>query len=93
MNKTEMREKYLEDEITHSEYYLWLAKQYGIGYQHIPYQFTNERVKTALKDGDSHLNTLELAIWDKAISIPNGLSLSDCVCMLKELARKRAEDE
>jgi len=87
---TEKRAEYMAGKMTHQAYYEWLSDFIGIGYSLIP--FTAEKVAAST---DQHLNDLPLANWDRMDYAvrrhATGLSwsLSDTVCCLKALARKR----
>ena len=51
--------------------------------------FTLNEIKTALEQGDEHLNTLPLKKWDAAstsLYSAGGITLSECVCLLKHVA-------
>jgi hypothetical protein len=86
----EKRAEYMEDKITHQAYYEWLSDFIGIGYMSIP--FSAEQVAASK---DPHLNDLPLAQWDwmhssvRSSAVGLSWSLSDTVCCLKALARKR----
>lgn len=88
------RERYLARELTHQEYYEWLSAFIGIGYGLIP--FSSSQVNASK---DEHLNDLPLSAWDRmdhsVRQFATGLSwsLSDTVCCLKALARKRRREE
>lgn len=86
------RADYMEKRLTHQAYYEWLSAFIGLGYGLIP--FSAERVNASK---DEHLNDLPLASWDFMHGAVKGYaarkrlpwSLSDTVCCLKALARKR----
>lgn len=88
------RSEYLDKKITHDEYYLWLSNFIGLPKVLIP--ASNEEVKRCLET-DEHLNNIPLSRWDARDSFvrlyAGGLywSLSDTVCCLKAMAKKRAE--
>jgi hypothetical protein len=90
----EMRGRYLEKEISHDEYYLWLADQIGVTFALVP--FPKETIKAELKK-DRCLNGTPLRAWDAKHPVvayyAAGLvwSLSDTVCVLKAVARREAE--
>lgn len=88
----ELRRQYMSGEITFDEHYLQLAELCGVDYNRIP--FNNSTVKAALTEGDVHLNTLPLNAWDRCHPVLTEIasSLSDTVCVLKTLARKRANE-
>ena len=88
------RERYMNHEISHNEYYLWLADFIGVTADLIPFQI--EQIKASQ---DSSLNDLPLSKWDmqdlavRRLAGKKGLSgwsLSDTVCTLKTFARKQA---
>lgn len=92
----DMRDKYVRSrELTHSEYWLWVAEQIGTEQLKRFIPFEGERVRKALTT-DPHMNNLPLAQWDaqdygvRRLAGEAGFpswSLSDTVCTLKELAR------
>ena len=90
----EQRAKYLSGEITHDTYYCCLADYLRIPHHLIPVD--NEKVVAALERGDKNLNSIPLTIWDDMDGTVRyyvaGLSwsLSDTVCVLKAMARRRA---
>lgn len=86
------RKQYMANEISHEEFYLWLADSIGIGIQAVP--FSIEKLKTSK---DPHFNDLPLITWDRmdgvvrSQAVRHGMrawSLSDTVCVLKNVARK-----
>lgn len=90
-----MRSKYLSEEISHQEYYLWLAKYVGLSRRHIPVPL--ERLQASR---DEHFNDIPLQTWDNVFHYTkNNLrhggywSLSDNICCLKALARQWVEQE
>jgi hypothetical protein len=99
------RKDYMEQRCTHSEYYGEIAQRlYDEGLLHLPSSCSGEKVVDALEQGDIHLNTIPLSIWDGA-AIPflrraathnvflergDWVSLGNFVCALKEFARMRA---
>ena len=88
------RRRYMKNEISHDEYYLWLAKSIGLAIQDVP--FSLERLKAST---GPHFNDLPLPRWDSRHrfvqyeAFQRGLawSLSDTVCCLKALARRAVE--
>jgi hypothetical protein len=91
------RERYMNNEISHQEFYTWLADEIHISDRRLP--FTLEQIKAST---DPHLNDLPLAKWDacdawvrhQAASYGmKAWSLSDTVCVLKAVARRAAEKE
>lgn len=86
----EMRIKRLTNQITHDEYYLWLASHVGFSMRML--MVSSEEVNNS-KDQDN-LNDIPLKRWDDHYVIASrcnaaSLSLSDCVCMAKCLAKER----
>lgn len=90
----EMREKYMSNEITHAEFYEWLASEIGLLPQDLPVSIDRVREST-----DPHLNDIPLQGWDRRDPVIRGKakragmqswSLSDTVCVLKAYARKIA---
>lgn len=85
------RTLYMNGEISHDTFYLWLATFIGANVSMIP--FTKERIAKAIKT-DRHLNNLPLGVWDnqdcviRQLAYNKGLawSLSDTVCVLKAVA-------
>ena len=105
------RQKYLNGELTHSEYYGLLVERLGEAYLRslLPAKTPDEWRKLLAQD--KHLNNVSLATWDaghprvvvrvrrmggtkalESIIGPGGWSLSDSVCLLKETARRYAEE-
>lgn len=88
------RKRYLDHEIDHQAYYLWLADFIGVPDSVIP--VTPEEVQAST---DPHLNDIPLGWWDRKDPVvrhyayAKGLpwSLSDTVCVLKSLARRRQQ--
>ena len=84
------RKKYMNHELTHQEYYMWLAGFIGATKAHLP--VSQERVDAST---DEHLNDIPLKLWDnqdyliRRMASNKGLawSLCDTVCVLKSLAR------
>ena len=99
------RKDYMEGRCSHSDYYAEVAAAlYEEGVLRLPSACMGERVVDALEQGDIHLNTIPLSIWDGA-AIPftrkaavhrvfqergDWASLGGFVCALKEFARIRA---
>ncbi len=87
------RADYMANRISHQEYYCWLADFIGLPDGLIP--FSNAQVAASK---DAHLNDLPLHAWDNrhnAVVLYAGSkglawSLSDTVCCLKTIARRRA---
>jgi len=88
------RKQYMENEISHKEFYLWLADSIGITVSDLPVPI--EKIRAS---HDEHLNDITLRLWDAKDPIVRGKavragmrswSLSDTVCVLKNFARKVA---
>jgi hypothetical protein len=87
------RDRYMNKEISHEEYYCWLSDFIGLPESLIP--ASNETVK---KSTDPHLNDIPLHCWDHMDPVVRQYatakklpwSLSDTVCCLKAMARRRA---
>lgn len=94
------REDYLNEKMTHSEYYLWLCNVLGITDADVLRVADRQEIKAAL-EFDKHLNNIRLPRWDSQdTSISKkatqaGLSswsLCETVCVLKEWARQMVTD-
>lgn len=100
------RAEYMADsERLHHAYYLETAQLAGMTARSLPVPLT--RIKLALADGDKHLNSIPLHMWDNCalgwryevaqVNIHKegycASSLSDCVCALKALAKHLATKE
>lgn len=91
---TAKRAEYMTGKISHDDYYLWLAEFVGVPERLIP--FNDLRLVAST---DPHMNDLPLGQWDsrdsgvRTLAFGKGLvwALSDTVCVLKALARRRAE--
>lgn len=99
------RKDYMEGRCSHSDYYAEVARAlYDAGLLTLPSACSGEKVVDALEQGDIHLNTIPLSLWDGA-AIPfmrkaaahrvfqergDWVSLGGFVCALKEFARIRA---
>lgn len=97
--KNQWRERYLNKEISHSEYYGEFLK-HGWYPEFAGFEF--DRVAECLRSGDIHLNNIPLHLWDqkakaykaevaRANKVLNGessWSLFEGVCVLKEKARR-----
>lgn len=88
------RKQYMANEITHAEFYLWLADAIGIAVGNLPVSL--DRIRAS---HDEHLNDILLHLWDKCDPIVRrkavragmqAWSLSDTVCVLKSYARREA---
>ena len=85
------REAYLNNEISHSDYYLWLSDFLEIPGYLIPF-----RREELLLSTDPHMNDLSLSRWDgQHIFVSRYVykkirswSLSETVCVLKAMARQ-----
>lgn len=83
------RARYMDREITHAEYYEWLADAIGVTTANLPVSLDRIRAST-----DEYLNDIPLHRWDAmdftVRHYARGLawSLSDTVCMLKAVARR-----
>lgn len=84
------RKRYMDGELSHQEYYIWMAEFIGAGRWLVP--FTQEQIDNST---DYHLNDLPMPIWDagdinvRRLAYAKGLAWSQCetVCVLKALAR------
>ena len=96
MDKQEMqaqRQRYMNNEISHADYYLWLADGIGITKADLPVSI--DRIR---QSQDEHLNDISLVMWDRRDPIIRAKayhhklpwSLSDTVCCLKAVARREA---
>lgn len=97
------RKDYLDNKITHDEYYFEIAKEIGI---RPPDEMIN-KARKALNLGDEHLNTISLSVWDtwaRNILVFNSSAVNDVfrkrgdyctlaglVCALKAITRYYAE--
>lgn len=96
--RTFNRNRYLDGKITHEEYYHALAKTAGVNFQNADPAFL-DRVRKALGEGDSYLNSIPLAEWDtRALSLLPSVraafkehgdffSLAGGVCLVKQAAK------
>jgi hypothetical protein len=95
------RKDYMDGRVTHADYYRSVAKAAGISYASADPAFLG-RVRSALANGDEHLNTIPLAEWDRRGSMLLSVSRAfkahgDCdslagrVCVLKQAARDAVE--
>ena len=84
-----MRVAYMAGNLTHQEYYLWLADFVGATPTMLPVS-----TDTIRQSVDPHFNDIALSRWDRCdraircLAYAQGLpwSLSDTVCVLKALA-------
>jgi hypothetical protein len=100
MTTTPTRKDYMDGKVDFAEYYRSIAKSLGLSYSNADATFMT-RVRQALANGDEHLNTIPLAVWDQrgaAIINPapafkahgDGVSLAGLVCVVKQAARDAA---
>ena len=92
------RKDYMDGKITHDDYYRALAKESKVSYADAEPAFL-ERVRKALADGDEHLNSIPLSIWDaRAASLMPSVmaafkaagdhySMAGGVCLIKRAAK------
>jgi hypothetical protein len=86
----EKRKLYMEDKITHKDFYLWLASFIGVTKAQLP--VSQDCINASQ---DENLNDIPLQLWDtqdyivrlKAYNRGLPWSKSDTVCVLKALAR------
>ncbi len=88
------RRQYMANEISHKEFYLWVADSIAVNRNDLP--FSIERIQAST---DPHLNDLPLAKWDRCDPIIRSKathagirawSLSNTVSVLKSYARREA---
>lgn len=87
----EQRNRYMNHEITHEDFYLWLANFIGANEKMLP--VSKDRIANSK---DEHLNDIPLHLWDnqdyiiRRLAYNKGLawSLCDTVCTLKAIAQK-----
>jgi hypothetical protein len=90
----QQRDKYMNNELTHDQYYVWLSNFIRLPEIFIP--ASAEEVAECIQT-DEHLNNIQLSRWDRmhgtVRTYAAGLhwSLCDTVCCLKALARRRYE--
>lgn len=91
-----MRKRYMDREISHQDYYLWLGDKIGATALDLPVSI--ERVRASK---DEHLNDIALRLWDsrdpsiRMKARAKGIrswSRSDTVCVLKSLALRVAAE-
>lgn len=99
--KGQWRDRYLNKEITHAEYYQAYLKH---GWYLELGGFTFESVAECIRAGDFYLNNIPLHLWDRramayasdiaranrALNGESDWSLMEAVCALKEKARSDA---
>jgi hypothetical protein len=92
----------MNKEVPHNDYYLELAILANLPLHCIPM----DKVRTALAEGDEHLNSIALNFWDGlAVTYKGAIarankqrdgqatwSLCDGVCAFKALARHKAQE-
>lgn len=86
----EKRNKYMNGEMTYTQFYTWLASFIGVTKNHLP--VSQERINNSV---DESLNDIPLQLWDnkdpiiRRMAYNKGLawSLSDTVCVLKTVAK------
>ena len=90
----EKRRQYMEREITHEDFYCWLADAIHVSEPMLP--CTLDEVRASI---DPHLNDIALARWDRMdtivrrMAVSHGMkswSLCDTVCVLKSFAKRAA---
>ena len=87
----EQRTKYMNHELTHRQYYAWLAKFIGATKKMVPAD-----PKLILRSTDPYFNDIPMHLWDSvhprvqrmAWNMGLAWSNSDSVCVLKELANQ-----
>jgi len=85
----EQRAKYMNHELSHHDYYIWLAKFIGANKSMLP--VSQSRINQST---DEYLNDIPLKLWDnqdyliRRLAYNKGLawSESDTVCVLKTIA-------
>jgi hypothetical protein len=89
------RKQYLDNRISHAEFYLWLADSIGIAEHDLPVGL--DRIRASK---DKHLNDIQLHAWDmrdgivRYKAVRSGMrvwSLCDTVCVLKNFALRAAK--
>lgn len=90
----EKRKQYMAHQITHADFYLWLADAIGIMCCNLPVAI--DRIQASK---DEHLNDIPLSLWDRQdptvrrLAVQAGMrswSLCDTVCVLKNFALREA---
>ena len=96
------RSDYMAGRVSFEEFYRSVAKAAGISYSNADSAFL-ARVRQALTDGDEHLNSIPLHIWDgravmTAANVSRALklhgdfySLAGGVCVHKQAAKDAAQ--
>ena len=99
-----MRQDYMDGKVTHADYYRSIARAAGISFELGPFELLRQ-VKEALVNGDDHLNTIPLSVWDRLATAAymNGSvirafkehgdfwSLAGGVCLAKQAAKDAAK--
>jgi hypothetical protein len=84
----------MDNELTHDQFYLWLADRIGISEQMLP--VPTDRIA---RSTDPHLNDIPLNLWDRKdrivrpVAYAAGMrtwSVFDTLCTLKAVARRTA---
>jgi len=92
----EKRKQYMANEISHDEFYLWLADSIHVSVNDLPFSLDQVR-----NSKDAHLNDLPLPRWDRQDSIVRhkavragmrAWSLCDTVCVLKTFAKRESAE-
>lgn len=95
------RARYMAQEITHDEYYLWYAEQIGLSQDTIVRLIGADKIRAATS---AYFNKdIPMKYWDnlhflilnyakRSISSPFGFSNADGVCIAKSLAKKWKEE-
>lgn len=89
----QQRKRYMNGDLSHEQYYLWLAGFIGANKTHLPVSL--DRIR---QSRDEHLNDIQLGLWDRRDPMLRSLayakrlpwSLSDTVCVLKAIARRES---
>jgi hypothetical protein len=95
------RQDYMTGKVTFAEYYREIARIAGISWKH---HRMLKRVKTALAQGDEHLNSIPLHLWDvlgassrpmiaralRQMGDSGGVSMAEIVCVHKQAATDAA---
>lgn len=100
---TPTRKDYMDGRVTHAEYYRAVAKTAGVSYAKADPAFM-DRCRKTLADGDEHLNTIPLRIWDsRGLAILNPrpafkahgdfVSMAGLVCLVKTAVKDALDQE
>lgn len=88
------RKEYMDNKITHEEFYLWLADAIKVTVSDLPVSLDRILMST-----DPHLNDIPLHQWDRRNPIVRGKavragmrawSLCNTVCVLKAFAKRES---